>query len=233
MKFSKIAVLGALLASAPFALADTLYGDISTSGTATITATAITFALPISTKTSIHYDQSKGAVIGQGTGGFSNFDSTADMYYVTGATSTTQNAQHQYTGRTPAKFTFPLTLGVPMAAPVELYTVTENGKTLTLFLTEIDTVVVGAIATKTGSGPTAVITPAKTGSFTGLAYVTETGSPTKTYGTFTLTNNGSGPGQKTFSSDFIALTPEPSGLVLLGTAMIGAAGMIFRKRRQL
>jgi len=46
------------------------------------------------------------------------------------------------------------------------------------------------------------------------------------YATYTLTQTGSGVG---FSAE-AAATPEPGGLVLLGTGLLGAAGAFFRKR---
>ena len=199
MKFTKVVLIGALLASAaPLALADRLYGQLSVGGTGIITATSITFShpKPLPPKTA------PGVVLDSNVD-FSAFTLGQGFRYVAGTS-----------GPAGANLVFATTT---VAMPVLLYTVTESGVTLNLYLTNISSVVVGS-ATSTGS-------------FTGTGYVTLTGHSGTTAVDFALTNSSMGAGEKSFSAELTAPTPEPNSLALLGTGVVGVAGMLFRKRK--
>ena len=80
--------------------------------------------------------------------------------------------------------------------------------------------------------------PLTTSSIDGSGTLTLKGSGTlvetgydNTLGAFTLTSNSSGTitGFQLVSS--VAATPEPSSLVMLGTGLVSAAGMLVRRRR--
>ena len=240
MKFLNIAVFGALLAASPFALADTIYGSLSLSGTGTISTTGLTFPQgtpnvfagnTTNTSSNPYFDQANGAVFSSG-GDFAIYDASAHAHFVTGATSKTKNlAGTKWTGRNLAKLVFPTTLGVPYSTPVQFIQVIEGGKTLDIYLTELDTVVVGTANTVHNH----VITPGKTGSLVGFGFVTDDGDLTHTDGIFTLTDSGVGAGKQAFSATFtsenpMSAAPEPGGVALLGTGFLSVAGAFYRKR---
>jgi hypothetical protein len=112
---------------------------------------------------------------------------------------------------------------------VEVFSVTEAGETLAFFVTSSTT---NALFGTPSSTPQGLL-------LTGTGYFTETGVTNFDTTSATFTLNGSESTGNVFSfggtAAASALTttpiPEPSSLMLFGSGVIGAAGMVFRKRR--
>ena len=100
------------------------------------------------------------------------------------------------------------------ASTFELFTATDpSGNILDFFVTS------QALTMGTG-GPEDI----------GMGYYTLNGARLNLVGTFDMTTQGAAGTSVTFS-DTNSVTPEPSSLMLLGTGLVSAAGMLVRRRR--
>ena len=111
----------------------------------------------------------------------------------------------------------PLGSTTTLATPFAIGTTTEGGETLTFYVTSYVANYIGP------SGA----------NIDGTGYFTETGAvnytQTNAYFAFAPSKAGS---SMTFSANTVtAATPEPSSLVLLGSGLVSAAGMLIRRRR--
>jgi PEP-CTERM motif len=235
MKFCKTILLGTILASCvPAALATQIGGELFVTGTGTILgpahsvdATSITFS-NYGTTTGGN-TRPRGLVVGDGSGGFSDFADGDSFFYdflkPTPAGSTTGSGTFAFESATAED-------------PIELLQMTEDGVQLKVFITNVDD---GAMVGTANSGSVSHhnFVPGTSGTFFGEGYVTlsndfvsgNSGPLDESPIDFQLSNSGVGTGLKPFSVDIIALAPEPSSLVLLGSGIASAAGMMFRRRR--
>jgi hypothetical protein len=105
-----------------------------------------------------------------------------------------------------------------------LFTIVDGKQTLTFDITDI-----------TSSGTNSALGfPNETVAGTGVLTDTVLKHPgdfTPTDGTFTISTNANGSTTFALDASPAAVTPEPSSLLLLGTGLVSAAGMLIRKRR--
>lgn len=111
----------------------------------------------------------------------------------------------------------PIGTTITLAAPFAVGTTTEGGETLTFYVESYKADYIGS----TGAN------------IDGTGYFTETGTVnyTSTAADFSFAPNKAG-SSMTFSANTVtANAPEPSSLVLLGSGLVSAAGMLIRRRR--
>jgi hypothetical protein len=113
--------------------------------------------------------------------------------------------------------TLPFVSSTNQIAPVQIASQVTTAGTVKFFVTSVTE----ADCTKNGIPCTEL---------DGSGYFLLADGTTKVYANYQLSDSGNGPSFTASAVSSVAPTPEPSSLVLLGTGLLGAASVAFRKR---
>lgn len=209
MMIGKIALLGAVLALAtPAVLADTITFT-GTEGGSGITTTGFTL---VNITSGPHKNSSLGAVGSQHSGWIFDEFTTGNVGYFPITVAGSSTAAYS----TPSAFKYASGVG-GTTFPFLLFTTTENGHTLNVYVNSVGAHSSGTVSTK--------------GSLTLNGYITLDGGK-KLPVTVSVLNDTVGTGAKAFTATITGnFAPEPGSLALLGTGVLGIANLVRRRRR--